>query len=124
SGAALERCARARARRWVELDLARPRVRNGVVTGRIVMRDRFGNLISNLEPAHLRGSKAEDLRGWRLEIGGRALPIRATYAEAASGELLALVDSYGALEIAVRDGSAAERLELGPGAATTARRTG
>jgi S-adenosylmethionine hydrolase len=34
-------------------------------------------------------------------------PACARYAEAAPGELLALVDSYGALEIAVREGNAA-----------------
>src|SRR5436190_771855 len=74
------------------------------VQGEIILCDRYGNLISNLTPADLAG----DLAAWHVLSGTRAIPIRGTYAEAASGELLALVDSYGALEIAVRDGSAAE----------------
>jgi S-adenosylmethionine hydrolase len=38
-----------------------------------------------------------------------------TYADAGPGELLALVDSYGLLEVSVRDGSAASRLGLATG---------
>jgi S-adenosylmethionine hydrolase len=122
------RCASGEARRWVELDFPRPRPRrNGVVAGEIVARDRFGNLISNLAPEHLEASTAasarSDLSRWRIVAGARRIPIRGTYAEARPGALLALVDSYGALEIAVRDGSAAERLGIGPGAAITAERT-
>ena len=102
----------------------------------IVLRDRYGNLVSNLTPLDLEGDPAADLSRWRIRLGRRRIPlrrgriragvpeipIRGTYAEAASGELLALVDSYGALEIAVRDGSAADVLRLGPGAAISARR--
>jgi S-adenosylmethionine hydrolase len=118
-----EDCARQRMRRWVELDFPRPRNRKrGDVAGEILIRDRYGNLVTNLFPADLAAAGAADLGRWCIVVGARRIPIRGTYAEAASGELLALVDSYGALEIAVRDGSAADRLRLRPGAAITARR--
>jgi S-adenosylmethionine hydrolase len=83
-----------------------------------VLRDHYGNLVSNLAPEDLAG----DLRAWRIAVGARRIPIRGTYAEARSGELLALVDSYGVIEIAVRDGSAAEVLRLDRGAPIRARR--
>jgi len=123
-GRAPARCASCEARRWIELDFPRPKSRkSGAVEGEIVARDHFGNLISNLYPEHLRASSRSDLSRWRIVAGARRIPIRGTYAEARPGALLALVDSYGALEIAVRDGSAAERLGIGPGAAITAERT-
>jgi S-adenosylmethionine hydrolase len=70
--------------------------------------DHFGNLITNVrwplgEPAIVR-------------IGRRTLPWARTYAEVEPDTLLAYVGSAGTLEIAVRDGSAAQRLKLGRGA--------
>ena len=44
------------------------------------------------------------------------VPVRTTYADVASGECVALAGSRGLLEIAVRDGSAAEVLGVGFGA--------
>ena len=52
---------------------------------------------------------AAEIERWTIEAAGRTIPLRGAYADAAPGELLALVDSYGALEIAVREGSAAAR---------------
>ena len=77
----------------------------------VLLADRYGNLILAARPADL----GESLEGWIVEAAGRTIPLRGAYAEAATGELLALVDSYGALEIAVREGSAAARLSLRPG---------
>jgi S-adenosylmethionine hydrolase len=42
-----------------------------------------------------------------VRVGTLALPVRRTYADAASGQPLALVGSSGLVEIAVRDGNAA-----------------
>jgi S-adenosylmethionine hydrolase len=87
--------------------------------GRIAVVDRYGNLISDLAPPD-DGWEARDLV---LELAGRwtLSPVR-TYSDVASGELLAYVGSYGTYEIAVRDGSAAERLQLGAGASLVLRR--
>ena len=48
-----------------------------------------------------------------VEIHGKVvLALRRTYADAAVGEAMALVGSSGLVEIAVRDGSAAEQMGL------------
>ncbi|MGC9334756.1 MAG: SAM hydroxide adenosyltransferase, partial [Anaerolineae bacterium] len=49
-------------------------------------------------------------------VGGREIRgLQCTYATVAPGEVLALVGSEGHLEIAVREGSGADRLDLQPG---------
>ena len=62
------------------------------------------------------------LADWVVEIGGREVPCAGTYAEVGAGEPLALVDSYGHLEIAVRDGDAARELGVERGAPVILRR--
>jgi hypothetical protein len=55
-------------------------------------------------------------------VGGREITgVHRAYAEAEPGEALALVGSDAHLEIAVREGSAARRLELRPGDAVVLR---
>jgi S-adenosylmethionine hydrolase len=72
--------------------------------GRVVHVDRFGNLITDLVGI------AE------IRIGERTLPVLRTYSDVAPGELVAYVGSAGSVEIGVRDGSAAQVLQLGRGA--------
>jgi hypothetical protein len=66
--------------------------------------DRFGNAITTLRP-----SKEPPAA---LEIAGRTVPYATHYAAVPPGALLALEGSSGLLEVAVRDGSARERLGL------------
>jgi len=80
---------------------------------RIVLADRFGNLRTCLTRAELAPERAQ---GWSAEVAGRALPVGGTYADVEPGQALTLVDSSGCWELAVRDGSARERLGLEPGA--------
>jgi S-adenosyl-L-methionine hydrolase (adenosine-forming) len=87
------------------------RLDGGGLECEVLLADRYGNLILSARPRDLE----ESGKGWIAEAAGRRMPLRRVYAEAAPGELLALVDSYGALEIAVREGSAAARLGLRPG---------
>src|SRR5690349_311195 len=99
-----------------EVALAFPRPREiapGRIECEVLLADRYGNLILSARPSDLGGRREID-GGWVAEAAGRTIPVRGVYAEAAPGELLALVDSYGALEIAVREGSAAARLGLRP----------
>ena len=70
----------------------------------VMMIDRFGNLITNV-------STLGD-----VEIAGRLIKARRTYADAADGETLTLINSDGLLEVAVRNGSAAETLGVSRGA--------
>jgi S-adenosylmethionine hydrolase len=84
----------------------------GGVEGQVLVVDRFGNLITNVPDALLEGPPS----AWRARAGGQLAPAAGTYAEVAPGALVALVDSFGYWELAVRDGSAAALLGLGPGA--------
>jgi S-adenosylmethionine hydrolase len=56
--------------------------------------------------------------GWRLRISGHSgeILMRSTFSDVAPGQLVAYRGSIGYLEIAVRDGSAASVLGIGPGA--------
>lgn len=104
----------ARAALVPESPVAFPKARRleaGRVECEVLLADRYGNLILSARPGDLEDAD----RGWIAEAAGRRIPLRRVYAEAAPGELLALVDSYGALEIAVREGNAAARLGLRPG---------
>ncbi len=79
---------------------------NGTVQGRIVHVDRFGNCGTNI-PAGSLGSASV------VTAGGHPVGwLRRTYADVAPGQPLALAGSDGRLEIAVREGSAAEALGL------------
>jgi S-adenosyl-L-methionine hydrolase (adenosine-forming) len=75
--------------------------------GRIIHIDHFGNAITNIT------REAVGTRHVSIRVGGHAIGrIKQTYAEAEIGEPLALFGSADLLEIAVRDGSAAEKLGL------------
>ena len=80
--------------------------------------DHFGNLITALVPDERMG----DLATWAVEIAGCTVPVVRTYGAVSPGDLLALVDSYGHLEVAVRDGDASKRLGVGAGAALKLKR--
>src|SRR2546430_6656223 len=58
-----------------------------------------------------------------VRVAGRVLPLVGTYADLPPGRAGALIGSRNRLEIVVRDGSAAGRLDVGRGAAVVLRRT-
>lgn len=88
------------------------------VRGEVIHVDHFGNLVTNLT----RQDIVFPGREVSVSIAGVApIPLVGTYDEAEVGELLALIGSGGNLEIAVRQGSAAERLVAAPGAAVLVR---
>lgn len=92
--------------RW---DEPAPRRRGACVEGDVVSVDRFGNLITNVPAELLPGSAV-------VSVAGSRLPLLRTYGGTGPGELLALVNSDGRLEVAVREGSAMEVLGVGEGA--------
>jgi len=102
------------------------------ITGEVLHADHFGNVITSigqlvwsgddllLEPAFEKDERAQSARltsdAARVIVAGHELRgVHRTYAQKARGETLALVGSEGHLEIAVREGSAAQRLGLRPG---------
>jgi S-adenosylmethionine hydrolase len=88
---------------------------DGGVEGVIVAADRFGNLVSNIESGAVMA-----LNTPTVVIAGLKLPLKRTYGEAAAGEYLGLINSFGVLEVARSRGSAAAGLELGVGAPISA----
>jgi S-adenosylmethionine hydrolase len=95
---------------WIEA----PRVADAQVTGAVVTIDHFGNLITNIEPVHLQRLPHPVVR-----VGGRELTLRRTYSDVRPGDYLALVNSFGVLEIARAEGSAADALGVARGAPVT-----
>jgi len=97
-----------------QLALPEARVSDAAAHGEVIHVDRFGNLLTNLT-ADLLGT----FRGQRVSVTVADMPavaLVATYADAAPGAALALISSWGTLEVAVRDGSAAAHLGVGRGA--------
>lgn len=92
-----------------------PRQEDKTVVGEIVYIDRFGSLITNLTPELVPPSATFEVED--LDLG----PLKRTFNDATTGELLAYVGSGGAIEIAVRDGSAASLLGVGVGGRVRAR---
>ena len=97
------------------LTYTEPHYEGKSIVGEIVYLDRFGTLVTNLTPELVPPYAVLEVEG--LEIG----PLRRTFGDVPIGGLLAYVGSGGAVEIAVRDGSAARRLGMGVGGRIRAR---
>jgi S-adenosylmethionine hydrolase len=80
--------------------------------GNVVTLDHFGNLITNVE-----GRLLERFRHPAVRVADRILRVLRTYGEAQAGEYLALVNSFGLLEIAQSGANAARGLGAGRGTA-------
>jgi len=78
---------------------------DGTLRGEVIVVDRFGNAVTNVVAA-----SASEVR-----VLDQVLPLRRTYADVGPGEPVALVGSSGLIEIAVREGSAAEVLGISRG---------
>ncbi|MCA9644297.1 MAG: SAM-dependent chlorinase/fluorinase [Polyangiaceae bacterium] len=76
----------------------------------VVVVDHFGNGITNLELAEYCPEALKEPRRFRVRVQHLDIPLVRTYSEVAEGELCALVNSFGTLEIAERNGSAARQL--------------
>jgi S-adenosyl-L-methionine hydrolase (adenosine-forming) len=76
--------------------------------GSVMAIDHYGNLITDIE--------APTAGRFEVQAGNRCLPLLRTYGDVASGEYLALVNAFGVVEIARREGNAAQGLGLGYGA--------
>ncbi len=83
------------------------------LTGSVIYIDHFGNLITNISEADLRAFPKE---GLLVSIGAVQIHgIVAAYVAVEIGAPAALINSWGVLEIAVRNGSAAQRFGVLPG---------
>jgi len=104
-----------------QLPIPSPQIDRDILTGQVLLVDRFGNLVTNID----RKLFDKFTYGNGIEISaadhlvGRVV---ATYAEAAAGEVCALFGSSDHLEIAVNAGSASNQLSLTRGAPVTIRK--
>jgi len=94
------------ARNLVQLDYTEPSYDERRVTGTIVSVDRFGNLITDLEPERI-GFAPVVLRAGAVVIDR----METSYGDAGEGPFL-IVGSGGTLEVSVANGSAAAVLQL------------
>jgi hypothetical protein len=97
---------------WVD----EPAVDHASVTGVIITIDHFGNLITNIDAPLI-----ERFRLPLVHAGNHAFPLLRTYGDTRPGEYLALINSFGVVEIARAEQSAAEGLGLSRGAPVTVR---
>lgn len=94
---------------WVRLAPALPTRRaDGAMVGRVVHVDRFGNIVTNIAEDMLR---AMDRGRIAVKIAGRTVHgVKQSYSDGAAGQVIALVGSSWSLEIAKREGNAAQDL--------------
>ncbi len=95
---------------WVD----EPTVSASQVNGVVITIDHFGNLITNIDANLIEAFSAPVVR-----TGGQRFALRRTYGDVRPGEFLGLVNSFGVVEIARAEQSAAEALGLGRGAPVT-----
>ncbi len=93
----------------VEFPILTPQVSGNTITGHIVKIDRFGNGITNISESAL----TNDAASYEISVGNTQLKqINRAYAESEVGEPLAIIGSYGLLEIAINAGNAEISLGL------------
>ena len=84
------------------------------IAGVVITIDHFGNLITNID-----AELVQRLRSPVVKTGGHTFPLKRTYGDVRPGDYLALINSFGVVEIARAEQSAAEGLGLGRGAPVT-----
>ena len=92
---------------WLE----EPVVTEHQVSGVVVTVDHFGNLLTNIESAQVRSMLRPQVR-----VGGQTVGLARTYSDVRPGDYLALINSFGVLELACAEGNAAQSLGLDRGA--------
>ena len=104
----------------VTLSLPRKVKGGNSLTGQVVDIDHFGNLMTNIEASDL----PAEFDTFRVEIGSFPITgLARCYADGEPGEPIALIGSAGRLEIAVREGRAADEFQAAQGLRVTARWT-
>ncbi len=96
---------------------------DGGLAGQVIHVDHFGNLVTNIRSLAWQEG-AVDLAGERIDPANLQVvvadrppfPLGRTYAQVPSGQFVAYLGSGGALEIGLRDGNAAQALDVEVGA--------
>ena len=96
---------------WTPGWIDEPDVTREKVIGVVVTVDTFGNLISNID-AEMLANFTEPV----ADIAGHQIAMETTYGRARPGDYLALINSFGVVEVARAEGSAADGLGTERGA--------
>lgn len=90
--------------------LAPKGIGDGMIEGRVIHIDRFGNCVTNLRPADL---SANGNASWKLTIQGHEVSsFLEFFAEGEEADIFCIVGSAGFIEIAARNRSAAQILHV------------
>ena len=93
----------------VYLPASTPTLAPGVIEGRVIVCDHFGSLITTIAAGLL--AELGPMETIQVALGPHQLQgVHSAYGAAPPGAPLALINSAGLLEIAVRDGNAAQQL--------------
>ena len=96
---------------WTPGWIDEPDVSEDRIAGAIVSVDAFGNLLTNID-----GTLLRDIENPVAVVAGRHLALAGDYGRAPPGEFICLINSFGVLEIARIESSAAEGLGVERGA--------
>jgi S-adenosylmethionine hydrolase len=100
---------------WLQLEIPEPREEQTALLGEVMLVDRFGNLVTNIDRRRFDQFRHDGLIS--IAVDGQVVDrLVATYAEAPAGSICALFGSSDHLELALNGGSAAHQLGLGRGA--------
>jgi S-adenosylmethionine hydrolase len=103
---------------YVRIEIPVPDVSADQISGQVLRVDRFGNLVTNIDRKVF--EKLTQAGAIQIVVGDQPVPrFVSTYAEAAPGEVCALLGSTDQVEIAINAGSAAEGLGLTRGSRVT-----
>ena len=95
---------------WVE----EARVEENEAQGVVITEDNFGNLITNIDQSLIEGFSKPVAR-----VGSHEIRFYETYGDVSPGDYVAIINSFGVVEIARAERSAEEGLGLGRGAPVT-----
>ena len=96
----------------VAVNLPEPKRKGQAILGQVVSVDRFGNLITNIPATMVPPGRTITVHVCNTEISGLNL----CYSDADENEVMALAGSHGRVEIALKNGSAAQSLAADVGA--------
>ena len=91
---------------FVKKPLPKPRLQGGRLVGIVLRIDKFGNIITNLRRENLPSD-------FSIKVAGLSITrLCSSFSEAESGEFFAIEGSTGFIELALNQGSAAEKLNV------------
>jgi hypothetical protein len=95
---------------FLKKPLPKPRPQGDKMVGFVIRIDKFGNIITNLRREHLGPD-------FTIRVAGLSITsLRSTFSEAEPGEFFAIEGSTGYIELALNQGSAADKLNVERGA--------